>query len=618
MSQDFIKNQQNSIWKQQENGNGNGNGNGKENEIKQQEKNVSLKTTPKKQLNSIKLESIENDSNPINKRTNNESKANSNLKTKANPPPLQFQFSARNDNDILFIHDSFEFGDGVDSPRHTIFVPPTPKVDDLVEKEKMKFVGVTTQTSKKTEEMTKQLGNLSLEETKEQEKAQENQVQNEQINHDHSYQTEPNMNHNVNHNLPQPIYATFPTNVPKSDEQLSSHYPFFPNQENQYPQMSSNPYDSMTFSMVSQNSIPFPHQNNNTNTNTSTFHVPVSEKGPVLTFPLVSVDLFSENLTPIFIPEFIELCKSQFSCRFLQNKIETNSQEFINGLIFLIQNNFIELMVNQFGNYLCQKIFEFCTQEQRTFIISKIAVSIPKVSLNIYGTRAVQKLIDSVTTEDQKKAVLAQIERNTIELINNSNGNHVIQRCLQKFSSAENDKIFSSIINNCVQIATDKYGCCVLQRCFDFASNEQRDGLYEKVRENAILLVEDQYANYVVQHILESPNFADSFIPKIIPHFVDLSVQKFSSNVVEKCLKVANNTIKQKLIEQLVSKQENVLKLLHDPYANYVIQTTINVANQEQQIYIAERIKPNLSSIQNPSFRNRLTKRVLQILGNSD
>jgi hypothetical protein len=48
--------------------------------------------------------------------------------------------------------------------------------------------------------------------------------------------------------------------------------------------------------------------------------------------------------------------------------------------------------------------------------------------------------------------------------------------------------------------------------------------------------ISDQYGNYVLQYIISEDNFAlnRQIVDKILPNFIHLCVQKFSSNVIER------------------------------------------------------------------------------------
>jgi hypothetical protein len=103
-----------------------------------------------------------------------------------------------------------------------------------------------------------------------------------------------------------------------------------------------------------------------------------------------------------------------------------------------------------------------------------------------------------------------------VVLIKDLNGNHVIQKCLNKlapednqvcsspyyrmfraYSCSEIQFIYNAVAANCVEVATHRHGCCVLQRCIDHASDHQRIQLVNEITFNALTLVQDPYGNYV-------------------------------------------------------------------------------------------------------------------------
>jgi hypothetical protein len=63
--------------------------------------------------------------------------------------------------------------------------------------------------------------------------------------------------------------------------------------------------------------------------------------------------------------------------------------------------------------------------------------------------------------------------------------------------------------------------------------------------------------------------------------YMRLSKQKFSSNVVEKCLKQSSTHWRSIIIRELTA-QPSVSELLRDRYGNYVLQTALSVATPQQ------------------------------------
>ena len=83
--------------------------------------------------------------------------------------------------------------------------------------------------------------------------------------------------------------------------------------------------------------------------------------------------------------------------------------------------------------------------------------------------------------------------------------------------------------------------------------------------------------NYVIQYIIELkiPSVSVKLISQFKGNYVPLSMQKFSSHVVEKCLKHFEET-RPRIIRELLSVS-HFEQLLQDPYANYVIQSALAV-----------------------------------------
>ncbi len=133
--------------------------------------------------------------------------------------------------------------------------------------------------------------------------------------------------------------------------------------------------------------------------------------------------------------EILGLCKDQHGCRYLQKKLEERNPEHIHIIFIETYQHVIELMTDPFGNYLCQKLFEFCNDDQRSILINNAASEMVKIALNSHGTRALQKMIEFINTPEQIQTVIHALNDKVVELIQDLNGNHVIQKCLNRLSA---------------------------------------------------------------------------------------------------------------------------------------------------------------------------------------
>ncbi|XP_022768330.1 putative pumilio homolog 7, chloroplastic isoform X2 [Durio zibethinus] len=236
------------------------------------------------------------------------------------------------------------------------------------------------------------------------------------------------------------------------------------------------------------------------------------------------------------------MAKDQNGCRFLQRIFDEGSCLDVQIIFNEVIDNIVELMMHPFGNYLVQKLLDVCTEEQRlqiVLMVTKEAGQLVRISLNTYGTRVVQKLIETLKSRQQISLIKSALKPGILDLIKDLNGNHVLQRCLQCLDNEDNKIIFDAAAKFCVDIATHRHGCCVLQRCIAHSNGQHRDKLITQISRNGLLLAQDPFGNYVVQYIIELkvPSTIGNLLSQFKGHYVHLSMQKFSSHVVEKCLK---------------------------------------------------------------------------------
>ncbi|CAG8483565.1 22051_t:CDS:10, partial [Gigaspora rosea] len=301
----------------------------------------------------------------------------------------------------------------------------------------------------------------------------------------------------------------------------------------------------------------------------------------------LEVNRFTGVLLEDLVGEIYSLCKDQHGCRYLQKKLEEKNEQYI-SMIF-------------------NELLEYCNDDQRTIIIETVAPELVNISLNMHGTRAVQKMIEFLSTPTQIRIVIVALNPNVVPLIKDLNGNHVIQKCLHRLSHEENQFIYNAVSKNCIEVATHRHGCCVLQRCIDRASESQKIQLVTEITFHALTLVQDPFGNYVVQYVLDlgDSRFTDALIRKFIGNVCLLSVQKFSSNVMEKCIRVAEPETRKCLIDEMLNKNR-LDKLLRDSYANYVVQTSLDYADPIQRAQLVECIRPLLPAIRNTPYGKRI------------
>ncbi|KAI2632377.1 ARM repeat-containing protein [Hypoxylon sp. NC1633] len=308
-----------------------------------------------------------------------------------------------------------------------------------------------------------------------------------------------------------------------------------------------------------------------------------------------------------------DYCRDQHGCRYLQKQLENRNPEQITLIWEETKGHVVELMTDPFGNYLCQKLLEYCNDEERTALIQNATQDMVGIALNQHGTRALQKMIECVSTPEHAQLIIGALQYRVVDLIQDLNGNHVIQKCLNKLSAEDAQFIFSAVGNRCVEVGTHRHGCCVLQRCMDHASGEQKLWLVTKITENSLRLVQDPFGNYVLQYIIDLNEtiFTEPLIQTFRGKVAQFSRHKFSSNVIEKCLRCGNAESKDMMASELLIPGE-IERLLRDSFGNYVVQTAFDHATYNKKRQLANAIRPLAEIVKHYTYGRRLLAKVEQ------
>ncbi|XP_066357066.1 putative pumilio homolog 7, chloroplastic [Miscanthus floridulus] len=321
-----------------------------------------------------------------------------------------------------------------------------------------------------------------------------------------------------------------------------------------------------------------------------------------------------DNVVRVKEGSIYHMAKDQNGCRYLQDKF-LEGKHHVDAIFEGIINHIADLMISSFGNYLVQKMLEVCDEGQRLRIILVLTQDPVKqliaISLNTHGTRVVQRLIETVRSRDQIMLIISALQPNFMLLVNDPNGNHVIQKCLTNFGAEDNKFIFEGAAANCFNMAVHRHGCCVLQRCISNARGVYQANLIVEICARGFELAQDPFGNYVVQYVLElkipsaNAHLASQFEGK----YIYLSKQKVSSNVVERCLKFFPDDAKAVIVhELLLLSGSHFEQLLQDPYANYVIYTALLHTKGHLHNALVEAIRPHEDAIRTSPCCKRICR----------
>jgi len=303
----------------------------------------------------------------------------------------------------------------------------------------------------------------------------------------------------------------------------------------------------------------------------------------------------------------LELAHDQNGCRFLQDQLDLRAKLHIDLIFEAVLSAVVHLAMDPFGNYLIQKLLQYGVTAQRTRLVRAAAPNIIEIALNVHGTRAVQKMVEVADADEQADAIVGAIEQRAMELVQDMNGNHVVQRVLAVMGPQRSAFVYDLAQRECLAVSMHRHGCCVMQRCLDHANSATRNAIIEQVVHHARKLVCDPFGNYVVQYVLDLKQLPLTLhvIQSLHGNMAELSLQKFSSNVIEKCLTCGDREIIGLIASELQSSS-SLVTLLHDPYANYVIQTLLTVGSDDEVRMLLAKIQPHMASLRSTLYGKRI------------
>ena len=287
--------------------------------------------------------------------------------------------------------------------------------------------------------------------------------------------------------------------------------------------------------------------------------------------------------------------KNQKDSREAQNALTNMKENEVEILINKLKNYISDVTIDKYGNYFTQKLIQICVPSQRVKIIQNINTRFVEIALNSFGTHPLQSLMEIINMPEEKKLILKYILGNEIALSFDTKGTHILQKYISNTKDEDRYELNVNIVNLIDKLIVDISGVCVLIKLIKHSKDKI---LLEKVanyitNHEPLFFIQHPYANYAVQVLIMNPvalPFCDKIIETIVNNYLSLSMQKFSSNVVENCIKFADEKSVKKIYNAIID-QEKVESLLNNNYGNYVLEKLIERLNKEDKIKLAKKIE---------------------------
>ena len=261
---------------------------------------------------------------------------------------------------------------------------------------------------------------------------------------------------------------------------------------------------------------------------------------------------------------FLNKCCDKKNSKAIQTWLDTTTEEQTDFAFNMISEDLLPLSKHVFGNYVIQKFIEKGTNFIRGKILQFFKGKVHLLSINPYACRVIQAFLQTTNKDNNaigQNFIVSELKDFVLEMIYDHSGNHVIQKLVTVCTCKVLQPIVEQINLNVDKLAFHSFGSRVIQKVLDrhFENPEKVEvGLIvEFCLEKIMTLSKCQNGNYIIQHLLErGSDFQKvSILNALKDHFLELSMDKFASNVTQKSLLLPCPSYQTLIIDSLITNK---------------------------------------------------------------
>ncbi|KAL3519305.1 hypothetical protein ACH5RR_017454 [Cinchona calisaya] len=275
-------------------------------------------------------------------------------------------------------------------------------------------------------------------------------------------------------------------------------------------------------------------------------------------------------------------------------------QETLRGVFPLI----FRLMADINGHHVFEMLVDKCANCQLYAIMTKVQSKSDlflDTAFTTYGSSSIKRLIKRLKRTGMEFTITKILSRKSYELMTDKMASHVITHCFENLGDKANQVLYDDILSYFLPLVTDIIGCITVNQCIGYITGPRRAVLLNLVANYAGHLAYDPSGNFVVQHVLGLNNDAitRSILYSLKGHYLELSLLKFGSHLVEKCLRSSLLGLSL-VVEEMLINDKILSMLARDKFGNYVVQRTLEQTKlKAKDCYeaLVEALKPHYSNL---------------------
>ena len=291
-----------------------------------------------------------------------------------------------------------------------------------------------------------------------------------------------------------------------------------------------------------------------------------------------NLDEFMKYINSLPMPLVNFLCTPKGISE-IQKKLEKSNDEYKVLLVNILRKQGLSrIMKNTYGNYFFQNLIKKNEKSFIKLIISYIAEDLIDISKDYQGTFSLQALLDEISSFEEEQIILNCIKNYEMEMAFNKNATHVLQKIVLLFPDSHRIFLNEIILDNFIALSLDSNGICLIKifiKTNTLINNKRK--INYKIANNFVILSESPFGNYGVQYLMEIWNEEDlkDIENKIVENVYELSLQQFSSNVVEKAIEIFTGENREKILRKLCFEGNFIIKLLNNKFGKFVLNKAI-------------------------------------------
>ena len=199
------------------------------------------------------------------------------------------------------------------------------------------------------------------------------------------------------------------------------------------------------------------------------------------------------------------------------------------------------------------------------------------------------------------------------------NATYVLQKIVLLFPVIHRIYLNEIILNNFKDLCIDSNGICLIKNFIKtntLLNNKKR--INNEIVKNFLILAENPFGNYGIQYLIENwnKNELNDIKLKIIESLYQLSIQQYSSNVVEKAIEIFDDETREIIIKKIFFN-DNFIILLKKKFGRFVLQKAISYMEmnlkKNLEIFLMNNINNNIYSHKD---KNKVKKFLMKIKNN--